>query len=431
MRLFLTLFTSFLLIPASRAAENGVLTLNQALALATERSADLAAFSYDQRAADARILQAALKPNPELGVDVENFLGTGDYRWLRESETTLSLGRLLELGGKREARIDAAVAGKATVRFDYEAKRREVLQRTAEAFVEVVGAQRRVELAEETAKLADEFTPLFQKRAAAGVSSPVETARGEVVIATAKIGVEEAKRDLAAARRALAAQWGAKEATFSKVSGNLDRRPPLPGLTAAHARLNLHPAVVRWDAEKEARSAIVSRERANAQPDITVSGGIRVLGNGGGAEPAFLGGISIPLPYTNRNQGNIAEAEALVQKVDFEKKAARAILTAQVGEAWEALSKALKLIDILEGTLLPAANKGIEAASAAYEAGRLSQLEILDARRTATDARVRLLEARIAAHKAAATLDALTAPGRPFAPRDHAKNVVQSPTRKR
>ena len=71
-------------------------------------------------------------------------------------------------------------------------------------------------------------------------------------------------------------------------------------------------------------------------------------------------------------------------------------------------------IEILEGKLLPAASKSIEAATTAYQAGRLSQLEILDARRTLTDARIQALEARIAAHRAAASLDALTAPSPDF-----------------
>ena len=118
--------------------------------------------------------------------------------------------------------------------------------------------------------------------------------------------------------------------------------------------------------------------------------------------------------------------QALAEKTEAEKRAAQAALTAQLGEAWEALAKALKQLEILDGKLLPAANNAIEAASTAYQAGRLSQLEILDARRTLTDARTQALQARIAAHKAAATIDALTAPARDFTDK-----TVQPPARKR
>ena len=403
--IFIICLTSRLL-----AADGGTLTLREALALATSKSPELAAFSYDQRVADARLLQAGLRPNPVVSLEAEDFLGGGDFNGFEQSQTTLSLGRLLELGGKRATRIEVARAGQVAVQFDYEAKRRDVLRLTTEAFVEVLGAQRRVDLAEETAKLAGEFIPLMQKRAAAGVASPVETARGDVALATAQIGVEQARRGLAAARRTLATQWGAKAATFAEVSGDLGRRPPLPSFAILHAKLGGHPLIARWDAEREVRAAIVAREKANAKPDITVSGGARWLENGGSGEPALVAGVSIPLPFGNRNQGNIAEAQALAEKVDAEKRATQATLTAQLGEAWESLAKALKQIEILDGQLLPAASKSIEAATTAYQAGRLSQLEILDARRTLTDARIQALEARIAAHKAAASLDALTAP---------------------
>ncbi len=406
------------------AAAGGTLTLREALALATSKSPELAAFSYDQRAADARLLQAGLRPNPVVSLETEDFLGGGDFNGFQQNQTTLSLGQLLELGGKRAARQEVARAGQAAVEFDYEAKRREVLRNTTQAFVEVLGAQRRVDLAEETAKLAGEFVPLIQRRAQAGVASTVETARGDVALATAQIGVEQARRDLAAARRVLATQWGAKAATFSDVSGDLGRRPPLPSFNTLNEKLSQHPLLARWDAERDVRAAIVAREKANAKPDVTVFGGPRWLQGDG--EAALVAGVSIPLPFGNRNQGNIAEAQALTEKVDAEKRATQATLTAQLGEAWEALAKALKQIEILEGNLLPAANKAIDAATTAYEAGRLSQLEILDARRTLTDARFRALEARIAAHKAAASIDALTAPARNFTDK-----TTVSPARKR
>ena len=51
--IFLICLTSRLL-----AADGGTLTLREALGLATSKSPELAGFSYDQRAADARLLQA-------------------------------------------------------------------------------------------------------------------------------------------------------------------------------------------------------------------------------------------------------------------------------------------------------------------------------------------------------------------------------------
>ena len=57
-----------------------VLTLRQALALALVQNPELRAFSWEVRAAEARTLQAGLRPNPELGLEVENVAGTGALR---------------------------------------------------------------------------------------------------------------------------------------------------------------------------------------------------------------------------------------------------------------------------------------------------------------------------------------------------------------
>ena len=66
--------------PASALDEpTGVLTLSEALALALIENPELAPFAWRERANEARLLQAKLRPNPELGVEAENLLGTGSF----------------------------------------------------------------------------------------------------------------------------------------------------------------------------------------------------------------------------------------------------------------------------------------------------------------------------------------------------------------
>ena len=52
---------------AAIAEPTGAITLRDALALAISRNPELGVFPYELRAADARKLQAGLRPNPELG----------------------------------------------------------------------------------------------------------------------------------------------------------------------------------------------------------------------------------------------------------------------------------------------------------------------------------------------------------------------------
>jgi len=232
----------------SGADAGGSLTLRGALARALERSPELSAYSWDIRAAEARILQAGLRPNPTIGIQSENFTGSGDFQNGDAAERTLQLSQLVELGGKRPARIGEAEAGRVVAEFDYQVRRVEVLRATTQAFVDVLVAQRAVQLAEETAALADRVTPLTQKRVEAGKASAVEVTRSSIAVASAKIDLEQSKRTLATARGNLAAQWGARQADFGSVSGDLDQVRELPSQAALTGRIMRNPQLARWTA---------------------------------------------------------------------------------------------------------------------------------------------------------------------------------------
>ena len=62
------------------------------------------------RAAEGRLCQAGARANPELSVEVENFLGTGDFAGVRGVETTVAVNQRLDLGGRRGARSAVARA---------------------------------------------------------------------------------------------------------------------------------------------------------------------------------------------------------------------------------------------------------------------------------------------------------------------------------
>jgi cobalt-zinc-cadmium efflux system outer membrane protein len=95
--------------------------LRQALALALLQNPELRAFAWDVRAAEARTLQAGLRPNPELGLEVENIAGTGVLQGGQSAETTLRLNQVIELGGKRARRLQVAAVERDLAAWDYEA----------------------------------------------------------------------------------------------------------------------------------------------------------------------------------------------------------------------------------------------------------------------------------------------------------------------
>ena len=383
------------------------LSLAGALALTLERSPELATYSWDIRAAEARIIQARLRPNPGISIQSESPTGSGDFANGDRAERTLQLSQLVELGGKRPARIGEAEAGRTVAEFDYQVRRVEVLRTTTQAFVDVLVAQRAVQLAEETSALADKVIPLTQRRVEVGKASAVEVTRSNIAVASAKIDLEQSRRTLATARGNLAAQWGARRAEFGSVTGDLGRMMELPSLATLTARVMHNPQLARWTAERERREAALTLARAQGRPDLTVFGGPRVFGKADDIAPVV--GVSIPLPFWNRNQGAIAEAQANVSKTEDERRTVEARAFAALNQAFQTLSRAASEVEILRRDVLPGAKEAEELVTAGYEAGRFTQLEILDARRTLIGARNQNLRALADYHKALAEIEALTA----------------------
>lgn len=398
--------------PAGEIGEPaGALTLRQALALALTQSPELAAVDHDVRIAEARILQAKLHPNPEAEVTSENIAGSGSYSDARRSENTLLLGQLLELGGKRGARVREARFGRDLAGFDYEARKREVFLRTAQDFVDVLAIQRRVAINEELVRLANDFIPVVVKRIEAGKASDLEKTRFDVAIGSARIDLEQAKHDLAAARQRLASRWGSLKPRFASVVGNLDATPATASLDALAQRLAGNPRLARYGAEVAQREAALAREKAAAVPDVTLRAGGRQL-NETNDTTAVLG-FSVPLPLWNRNQGNIRAARERIDRADAEQAAAAAELMTELTEGYENLERARAAILILRENVLTGADDALKATTEGYEAGRFSYLEVLEARRTTGAARIQYLQAITDYHKALHAVEALTAEPRP------------------
>jgi cobalt-zinc-cadmium efflux system outer membrane protein len=388
--------------------EGKPLTLARALATTLEKSPALSSFSWDIRAAEARIIQAKLVPNPEISLEGEDFT-RADVRSATESmQNTLEFSQLIELGGKRNSRIREAKFDREATEWDYQVKRLEVLKLTTLAFIDVLTAQRNVQLAEENVELTEGAVPVTHKRIEAGKASDVELLRTNTAVATARIRLTEVRRDLETARVNLAAQWGAKKATFPSVTGNLDQLRPIPSLQSLKAKLQQNPDLTRWTTERQKREATLNLARAEAKPDVTLRAGPRLLG-ASHADLTLVAGFSIPLPLWNRNQGKIAEAEANVAKAADERAVDEVRTYAELNEGYQTLAGAAEEVQILRETVLPGAKSAVDQITDGYAAGRFSQLDVLDALRTYNESQTQYVKALSDFQKAQAQIDALTA----------------------
>ena len=141
------------------------LTLSDALAMALQKNPTLQVHAFGARMVEARILQAGIRPNPNLSVEFENFLGTGELSGVKSLETTLQLSQVIDLAGSRAQRVETEKASLDVAGADYETQRIEVFAEVARRFIESVAGERKLEMAKSARELRARHKITFKKTA--------------------------------------------------------------------------------------------------------------------------------------------------------------------------------------------------------------------------------------------------------------------------
>ncbi len=359
---------------------DGALTLRQALALTAMNNPELKVFSLETRAAQARQLQAGLRPNPKVDIEVENVGGTGKLSGFDAAETTIQLSQLIELGDKSQKRERVASFEKELAGLDYQSKRLEIFSEATKAFVLVLKAQEKLQLSNELLDLSERSFATVEKRVNAGKDSPVEKTRGSVALANIKIAHRRTERNLKYARKQLASFWGQDEPLFQQAAGDLDSIKQLPLLEDLIDQLKLNPQYTRWEAEIRKSQAVLDLERAKAVGDITIGGGLRRFNETD--DNAFVFGVSIPLQVSDRNQGAKRAAVFDLAKSREEQRAAWLKLQNEFNKTYQEFINSYSQATSLKNEVLPGATDMFKAATRAYEEGKVDYLNVLDAQRT-------------------------------------------------
>ena len=403
----LIFFPSMVVAQSAPASErSGALTLIRALQRAAASNPRLSAANRDIGIAAGRRLQSGAIPNPEVSFELDNAVGSGSYRGLRSAETTLQLSQLIELGGKRDARVAAGSAELDAAYWQAAAARLEVLSDTAVAFYSVLAAQRRLSIFDTQIAALQRFTPLLQRRVEAGASSPAEVARAQVAVDLVRADREKARTALAIARLELATLMGRSTPDFTQVVGALAPRGRPPSFQTVQRSIDGNPQLVRFTALRAQRDAELLLARLKPVPDLRAGVAWRHYRDTNDNAVRF--GVSIPLPVWDQNLGGIAEDRETRAKDDAEQGVARATLLLTLGRAYETLSGASREMDLLRTSALPNIRTAVEGMESGYAQGRYTLLELLDVQNSATETAVRELEALLNFYTSLATIEGLT-----------------------
>ncbi|MFL6602620.1 MAG: TolC family protein [Steroidobacteraceae bacterium] len=386
---------------------DGALTLAQAIAATIARNPDLQASAFELKAADARITQARLRPNPEISLEVDGLAARGIAAAPDERQATLSLSQVLELGDKRGRRIAVAGSERDVATIEHQARQLDAFAEVARRFIDVVAAQERVSLAREATTLTERTAKNIAARVAAARTPQAELSRAQIAVTRARADDRQAESVLRGTRRALVAMWGDTGVSFESARADLLRLEPLVPLESLQGRMDRNPELARFASEARLREAELRLAQSQARPNLTVGVGLRRFQVSG--DVGFTAGMSVALPVFDRNQGAIAQAGVRRQQTDSQERATRVRLQAQLFALYQQLLSSRDLLNTLQNEALPQARMALDQTQSGHDRGRFSYLELGVAQQELVALRAAVIDAATDYHRLTAEVERLTA----------------------
>ena len=351
-------------------------SLDEALGLALQQNPTLRAQQFALQSTKASEITAGLRPNPQA-----NFLAEQHPSGSAAiPQYTASFGLPLELGGKRQRRIDAAHAAIQVSGYQVDDVRRQTILQVKTAFAGALIAREQLALAEQNLQTLDATERLQRVRVQKGDLSELELLRIQVQRFTFERDAADASQALAAAKIALRAAAGETHlAPQFELVGELGfPEVPLDGATLRRAALDNRPDLRAAEAERARARADHRLAQANAWWDITPQLEYQRIG----PNNTIGFGISLPLRIFDRNQGEIARTQAEIARVDALREATALQVLAAVDTDLAAAATQRERVLRLRDVYLPKATAARDTVDFAYRRGGASLLDFLDAQRS-------------------------------------------------
>ena len=337
--------------------------------------------------AEAERVGARLNPRPGMTVSAENLRLSGETPSNRLHEYGLSVAQPIELGNRKALRMEVA---ERTVSVS-EARLTEVLRRQLfdlkRTYYESVLARVLLGIEQENR---DNFEGLVKFNTARFEEGFI--AEGDLL----KVRLERTKFDFAVANAELT--FRKTKIRLLELIGDPDferaaRIEVSNRLQAPSANLNLEqlretalanrPEVKIAKAELALAEAAIKLERSRGKGEIIPYVGYKRVG----VDNTVLAGVTVPLPFGNRNQSGIARAEAEHKVAETNLRFASSRALADVEVAYRAYETAREQVRAYEAGLLQQADESREIQLAAYQEGAAELITLLEAQKTRTEIR--------------------------------------------
>jgi outer membrane protein, heavy metal efflux system len=371
------------------------LQLAQLEAMALRNHPTLAQAEAAIRAAEGQRLQAGLWPNPTLGYEADGLAFNSRVRPNRRAQGFF-VEQEIVLGGKLAKSQNIYAQAKNEAAAQAEAQRWRVTNAVRMLFYETLGAQQLADLRKQLVELTRSAVTISEDLFNVGQADRPDVLAAEVELQRADIELLRAENNLARAWQTLATVVNEPSMFSSKaqrLAGSLeDTAPALKQDEMLATLLRESPELKAAQANLARAQAMLARAQAEPIPDAFVRGGVSnsrefedVIGRRVGNEARFELGLRIPL--FNRNQGNIASAQAELTSAERELQRVELSLRARWATSYTQYLNALGIAARYHRDILPRAQRAYDLYLAKFSQMAAAYPQVIITQRTLFEAR--------------------------------------------
>jgi outer membrane protein, heavy metal efflux system len=384
--LMLVMTLSGVIRAACAQAPTAEVSVDELVARAVADNPELRAVREELAAAEGRLHQAGLRPNPMLELGGQKALSP-------DNNVSIGVTLPLDLNGRKEGRVGVAERELALRRLQLVDRERRLRADVRMKAGELFAAQRNLAVADDLLAANRRSHALVQERVRQGTNPSLDES-----LQLVEVNRLEATHGLLASRVEIAglqlkALAGLAPDVPMRLHGDLvsvsargDRTEAMrqaliarPDIQAARAEIAMATAVVRkeeadgrWDA-----SVNVGYQRQDfgfALNGLTASGQTRPIQD----VFHYLGaGVTVTLPIRNGNEGNIAAARAMMRAAARRVEFAELTAGQEVEAAFTQQDAAGRALDVYERGVRDVARRNFEIVRTSYALGRGSLLDVI------------------------------------------------------
>lgn len=371
------------LVPSSAGAQSLMLTESDALGRLSTNGPRVRAIRSAVRVARADVLAATRWPDPRVNLTRESVGGVTEYLAM--------VSQALPVTGRRglEGQDAAALASASASRADDDVRRLRADLRLA--FADLVSAQNREGELSSTVDRLRALTDVLANREAAGDSAGFDRLRAERELLEVETDRLLAGTDRGRAQAILASFFDDMPDPSRLIAVGLASRPaaPVPPFEALYERAEAERGelvALRREIEAAGFAQRAARRRLVPEPEVVVGTKSSTVGVGG---VGSVFAVQLALPVFDRARPERALAAARTSQAHARLDALQMVLRGQIAALRAVLVERRGTAEHYRAQVIASAGQIEQIAQVSYDAGERGILELLDAYRIGSSARIR------------------------------------------